>query len=142
MQKGLLILCLASIVHRAIFLSFDDITNNKISNGDQLISTLGTFKAILTSNNCSFSLYQFKTVDYVYNSSISSPSFGTSKSCVSLQLKNGVLLADLQYNYLSLKTSNFKTTQLFLDENAAIRLIGIAMPSSINSTGRSSTVFE
>jgi hypothetical protein len=64
MKPTILILCLLPLLQALLYHSLDQ--GMQLKEGDELVSTLGMFKASLIASDCSLNFYAFKAASQTY----------------------------------------------------------------------------
>ena len=118
-----LILCLLPSTLAASYSSLQPGT--RLTPQDQLISTLGLFKLLLNSNDCSLMFWRWDDPTQSYLQAQVKYIGNQNGSCQWLTVTGNRVVTDTGAIFLSLSSNNTAKTYLMVDDAGTLRLIGI-----------------
>lgn len=121
------LLTLVHLVQTVTFLRLE--TGGQLARGDELISTLGLFKVIMSDTDCSLNLYKFDSKSLAYITVSQRFTGNYNGSCSYLKMVDQRIITDQGKAFLQLASSNLSRIYLIIDDSAVLRLIGHKNPS-------------
>jgi ABC-type transport system involved in Fe-S cluster assembly fused permease/ATPase subunit len=101
----------------------------QLFSGDEIISTLGAFKLVLTANDCALNLQSFDKATSIYTASNRKFQGSYQGACSHLKIVDNKILANGSNVFWQLSASNLSKAYLSLDDNAVIRFVGLKNPN-------------
>jgi hypothetical protein len=124
--KLLLLLALTTFAQTLLYRSLTSAT--RMRDGDELVSTLGQYKAVLAGSDCSLNFYRFGEAGQSYLSLGSKYRGSVQGSCQWLTIVNGSVVTDATAAFLALASPNLTRVYLIIDDLGSLRLIGLKPP--------------